>query len=1033
MDTPLSRELSLYNGVSNRSRGWKTKRSGRIMEPSSSNPRVMRWDGASRSSAAWDNLRRDPELWYRDGNCYIHLYGQGQSRRGPAFKVPFSTLLEAKCFPFIDRFMANDAEQAAEEPQHDDRYQRSYFSRTQRRSRIELFVPAPPQSDKRQAYNYHLATRNFIAFIFRRSMVGENLGSALITLMHSLHEFRSGDVDNLQGMLSYLDEEGYLSLKSQPSHALAILHLAEVFQLQDLYIDAFSHCCGMSDQLFLGPEHQFLCTVTRKLIRRARVEMDRRLGQCGSMLSTFLQDELSEAHLGLYHGARAHLERFRTLLHGLYAARFGYYPPPSIDSRTTIFEIDVFRVMRDDFEALYQYLVDESFDATKSSPFLAQGGICTLQSVQAFDERHKFPSLFHPLPLLPNLPQESTSARRLSWLGKPSKPAHSRRSDIHVALVRATNRNKPELLQNDLVQAYRRFEEDSVCSPMRADKLENLGPMDARKVRWILVYAMYQTLRQATEPPAEVKDAVGVPYHLCVPTTNLPPWQGHRPIHTLVRTQTAQVTRSPSTSTASSSSSRGAADSLSSPSSTPSFFEIKPDIDYLALTQQASAAGRSAGLSRNQSFTGSLVRTLSRSSNSARRPFGLFASRGGSTERLGAPSQLSLVTPNNSKATAPYHEIVVDGYGNGTRGVDPVPVDVAVADAAEEWRRELSLRNSNARPRISEELLPPHQHLQHLQQQQEHSPVDSEGSGTSSTSSASDYYYTFSVGRRSSAGGASSDDVFGDDTPTESTAWSSRHHSPTSYSGSSGSVRSRSSRSHEQLAAAAMRPRQQTYPVAKRQWDEHALSPRSSTPQASGAGPAIPRRRRPYSMYVTTGAEQQHQAWKDNNKRAGMTNTMMMAPPPLQIRKPLPQPPPPLASSPLLLPAERRDNDEYKDEYMYKDEYKYKYEDKYEDNENEDNNEDEIDDRLLEMPRPRFPTAWDYIKAVMEVKATSMIDDIQPEWEQYTDLGGLTELKAEPEPYRTGTGAAAAAAAASAAGGTTASSTHRWKRSSAMF
>jgi hypothetical protein len=87
-------------------------------------------------------------------------------------------------------------------------------------------------------------------------MVGESLGSALIALMHSLHQFRSPDVDNLHGLMSYMNEAGYSDLNSQPTHALASLHLAEVFQLRNMYIDAFAHCCGMSNQLFLASEYQ---------------------------------------------------------------------------------------------------------------------------------------------------------------------------------------------------------------------------------------------------------------------------------------------------------------------------------------------------------------------------------------------------------------------------------------------------------------------------------------------------------------------------------------------------------------------------------------------------------------------------------------------------------------------------------------------------------------------------------------------------------------------------------------------------------
>ncbi|KAI0013872.1 hypothetical protein F4779DRAFT_613150 [Xylariaceae sp. FL0662B] len=616
MDGPLTRELSLYMGISNRSRGWKTRKSDKATEINPScNPAVLRWDGASRSYAPWDNLRRDPELWYRNGNCYIHLHEKGQSRRGPAFKVPFSALLETSCYPLIDRFMILDIPRPSEHAGS----AASHFGHMYGQSRIELFIPAPPKSNKQQAYHYHLATRNFFAFVLRRSVVGENLGTALITLLHSMHEFRNAGVDNVQDLMSYMDEEGYLNLNNQPSHAVAMLHLAEAFQLRDLYINALAHCCGMSDQLFLGPEYWLLSPVTTRLIHYVRVEMDLRLGKSANMLRTFLQDELSGACLGLYPGARAHLERFRTLLHGFYAARFGYYPPPSIEGQTAKFEAGIFRTMRADFEALYRYLVDEGFDISQDSPFLAEGGICTLQSVQSFDRRQTFRTLFHPLPLLPEVSQENTSPK-LAWLTRSMRSTQKQRESTHAALLKSTNQ-RPELLKNRLVRAYRQFEEDSVYLPTKADKIENLGPKDARKVRWILIYSVYQTLRHATECPTEVQEATDTPYSVCISATNLPPWKQGQPVRALVRRQSEHIIINSASSTPEWCATRTSSPSPPLPSS-----EIKPDIDYLAFSQQGDATivpkERRARLQKTPSPRGSLTR-----SRSFRRSLSIFNGR----------------------------------------------------------------------------------------------------------------------------------------------------------------------------------------------------------------------------------------------------------------------------------------------------------------------------------------------------------------------------------------------------------------------
>ncbi|KAH8203357.1 hypothetical protein TruAng_002452 [Truncatella angustata] len=632
------RHFSLYNGISERSRGWKQKRSEKITEEHPRSLGTMRWDGAARSSSRWDCLRRDPELWYRDGDCYVHLYGRGQSRRGPAFKVSFSALLEANCYPLLDRFTTNEVSEIASSsetaPDH------AHYARMSNQPRIELYIPAPPGSDKQQAYKYHIKTRNFFAFVFRRSLVGEYLGEALENLRQSVQEFRAADADNMADLMGYMDEEGYLDMKNQPTHALAVIRFAEAFQIHDLYVEAFAHCCGMSNRLFLSPEYQLISSVTRKLLRQALLETDVKLGQ-----------------ICLHSGGRAHLERFRTLLHGFYAAKFGYYPPPSIHPSTTIFEVDILRELRDDFEALYQYLVDETFDPSQGVLPSAQGGICALQSVQAFDARSKFMNLSHPFPLLPNVRSQS-SLKRMTWFGKHSKLSTTQKTEHHVALLRATNEINIELLDNDLVRAYRRFEEDSIYSPIKGDKQEQLNLIDARKVRWILVYAMYQTLRQVTQVPIEVKDSAGAPYNLCISTTNIPPWKEDALMPLSVSKQLDRVPRNFSISTDGQST-----DSEPQRTIIPTSFDIKPDIDYLGLLQKdesvniegsapspivpvspARRASIKKGLSRHRTF---------------RRSLRLFSNH----EIANPPSPVK-------RQSQQYHEIVVLGYGNGTHDVE---------------------------------------------------------------------------------------------------------------------------------------------------------------------------------------------------------------------------------------------------------------------------------------------------------------------------------------------------------------------------
>ena len=169
--------------------------------------------------------------------------------------------------------------------------------------------------------------------------------------------------------------------------------------------------------------------------------MEDRLHHASDSLRNFLDEELSDTYVGLPAGPRAHLERFRSFLMSYYTTQLGYYPP-------RIFDSNLLRMMREDFEALYELLVDNEYDSTKSMPPIAVGGICTLQLVQDFDEAHRHPGQEHPLPLLPSV-VETPKSRRTSWLSRsgPTKP--SQRLFEHAALIKATNW-KREFFRNTL-------------------------------------------------------------------------------------------------------------------------------------------------------------------------------------------------------------------------------------------------------------------------------------------------------------------------------------------------------------------------------------------------------------------------------------------------------------------------------------------------------------------------------------------------------------------------------------------------------
>jgi hypothetical protein len=413
------------------------------------------------------------------------------------------------------------------------------------------------------------------------------------------------------------------------------------------------------------------------------------------MLGDLLETELSEAHLGLSTGARTHLDLFRSYIHGFYTTKFGYFPPASAQAgHSMIFKPEIYHVLRVDFEALYEYLVDERFTADRNSPFEAQGGLCTLQSVQAFDSRNRFAPLDHPLPLLPETPRSKESRRMSLPLARQLVAAATRPGDgklrpdqrlvVHAALMKATNHCKVHLMENRLVLAYRQFEETSVLTPHRANRA--VSQVDARKVRWLFVYAMHQVLRSCATVPSEVKFTDRVEYHLGVSTKGLPPWEAreHNIAQTSLRSpsDSAVIPHSMKASSPLAFAARGrsisaiplATSFVLPPVKTPlletSSTEIRPDIDYFALTHRdespSSGRGRqcnpSTPLGRSQSRSRSLTRAMS-----LRRSLSIF--RTPPSQRTASVEQDSSTPTRRPSSRNSYHEILVLGYGNGTNGV----------------------------------------------------------------------------------------------------------------------------------------------------------------------------------------------------------------------------------------------------------------------------------------------------------------------------------------------------------------------------
>lgn len=270
--------------------------------------------------------------------------------------------------------------------------------------------------------------------------------------------------------------------------------------------------------------------------------MDLHVGRVERALSTFLEDDLSASRLGISQGARNHLERFRSFLNSFYVEKFGYWPPP----QGSAFSKSLYRSMYFDFRSLYDFLVDlDSSDSfTQQKP--ANGGICVLQNLQNFDKLHKYDPLPHPLPLIPDLPvdcRRRQSQRSLIAFKLETKHTkNERQTSTRAILAAASNTSDPSITQNPIVRAYTRFERE--WSLKQEDKV---SVVDARKVRWILIYAVFQTLISVMRAPKEVRNTEEPSYLLCCLTAGCPPWKTRDETKTAVTSPVQDATPKVST------------------------------------------------------------------------------------------------------------------------------------------------------------------------------------------------------------------------------------------------------------------------------------------------------------------------------------------------------------------------------------------------------------------------------------------------------------------------------------------------------
>ena len=180
--------------------------------------RMQRWDGIKRSSTDWNSLHKvsgesgnknsgtltdtnqDSELWHEDGNCMIFLYRPGQSQRGASYRFPRTLLEAASCGPLLDQSMisTNYGSPWKRATEDSDDSQEYY-----------LYLYAPPELGKDDAFQYHVTTRNFVAWMLEKPLVGVDPTTAILDLKDRMEIWRDHGADNLKALHGFIRRQGY--------------------------------------------------------------------------------------------------------------------------------------------------------------------------------------------------------------------------------------------------------------------------------------------------------------------------------------------------------------------------------------------------------------------------------------------------------------------------------------------------------------------------------------------------------------------------------------------------------------------------------------------------------------------------------------------------------------------------------------------------------------------------------------------------------------------------------------------------------
>ncbi|KAK8253658.1 hypothetical protein IWZ00DRAFT_487071 [Phyllosticta capitalensis] len=413
-----------------------------------------------------------------------------------------------------------------------------------------------------EVFAFKVGFRNFIALLYNKPIVGSNLFDMLKELFKVSRKFHAM---NTKGSLlphpagviiDYLVGKRLDDVRGNLSNALSLLAWCEYVDKdsgedagvywEQGYTESFIHAVGMmTSSTSESPEFKRLSTVTKHNLSKAFSVMQIRILDAETKFASFDFAEFLEPN-----GAIANSPGFRSVgsfgsfLKRQLEQRHSRWPPKK-NQYGHWFTRDLVEELHRDLGAIYDILVNRDviwndceeragrrWQMTSKSkgvplPDPELPGLPTHDVLISFDNQHGYQHIPYPFPLIPAYTAPEKTHKKKNLFGVLSKKEKSAPTSDEaetmkeaLAFTEATNVSTigMRLQANELRDRFLEYEK--TCGPTLVD----VPARDARLGRWVLLYGLLQILSTLSVDTLGMRYTDNVPYFLCPPLNNVPPW-----------------------------------------------------------------------------------------------------------------------------------------------------------------------------------------------------------------------------------------------------------------------------------------------------------------------------------------------------------------------------------------------------------------------------------------------------------------------------------------------------------------------------